>query len=131
MTTVFNRQSEKEKRRHLRKNMPETEVILWSCLKKKELDGYKFRRQYGIDRYVVDFYCPKAKLVIEIDGDSHFTDEAAEYDRQREIFIQSLGIRIIRFTNLEIRTNINGVLQAITGVLTPPSSPFSEDTSPS
>ncbi len=100
--------------------MPGAEVILWSHLKSKALGGYKFRRQYGIDRYVVDFYSPKVKLVIEIDGDYHFTDEAEEYDRQREAFIQSLGISIIRFTNLDVRRNMNGVIQVIRKALSPP-----------
>ena len=113
MTNIFNRHHEKEKRRQLRQNMPEAEVILWSHLKGKTLGDYKFRRQYGIDRYVVDFYCPKSKLVIELDGDSHFTKEAMEYDKQREAFIHSLGIKIIRFTNLEIKKNLTEVLEVI------------------
>ncbi|MBI2095125.1 MAG: endonuclease domain-containing protein [Candidatus Omnitrophica bacterium] len=113
MTTIFNRQSEITKRRQLRQNMPGPELILWSRLKGKSLGGYKFRRQYGIGRYVVDFYCPQAKLVVEVDGDSHFTDESQKYDRQREEFIRSLNIKIIRFTNLDIHRSINEVLEAI------------------
>jgi len=120
VTVIFNRQSEKEKRRQLRQNMPEAEVILWSHLQGKALRGYKFRRQYGIGRYVVDFYCAKVKLVIEIDGDSHFTDEAEKYDCQREVYIQSLGLKVIRFTNLEIRNNLEQVLEAIEKLVAPP-----------
>ena len=121
MTIIFNRQPDKTKRRQLRQRMPAAEVILWSYLKGKALGGYKFRRQYGIGRYVVDFYCPKAKLVIEIDWDSHFTDDAKEYDRQREAFIHSLGIEVVRFTNLEVCRNMDEVLQRILRVLTTPS----------
>jgi len=131
VTVIFNRQSDKEKRRQLRNSMPETEAILWSRLQRKTLRGYKFRRQYGIGRYVVDFYCPKLKLAIEIDGDSHFTDQAQEYDREREAYIQSLGLKVIRFTNLEVRNNLNQVLQVIEGFMTPPFSLNGENTSPS
>ena len=120
MTIIFNRQSDKEKRRQLRDNMPEAEVILWSRLQRKTLRGHKFRRQYGIGRYVVDFYCPKLKLAIEIDGDSHFTDQAQEYDREREAYIQSLGLKVIRFTNLEVRNNLCAVLEAIEKLVSPP-----------
>jgi very-short-patch-repair endonuclease len=113
MTYIFNNHSQKAIRQRLRHQMPAPEVILWSCLKKKTLSGYKFRRQYGIDRYIVDFYCPKAKLAIELDGDSHFTEEAREYDHQRQMFIESLGIKVIRFTNLDICKNLNGALWMI------------------
>ena len=126
MTVVFNRQPDREKRRQLRRNMPEAEIILWSHLQRKTLGGYKFRRQYGIGRYVADFYCPKLRLVIEIDGDSHFTDQAEEYDRQREAYIQSLGLKVVRFTNLEVRNNLNEVLQSIEGFMTPLSSPLAK-----
>ena len=93
--------------------MPGAELILWSRLKGKGLNGFKFRRQYGIGRYVADFYCAQVKLVIEIDGDSHFNPEAEEYDRLREKFIESAGIRVLRFTNNDIRGNLNGVLEVI------------------
>ena len=124
MTNIFNRFSETLKRRRLRRNASEVETILWSCLRKKALGNFKFRRQYGIGRYVVDFYCPSIKLVIEVDGDSHFSSEAQEYDRLREVYILSLGIKIIRFTNLEIQKNIDGVISRIAEELprlTPPS----------
>lgn len=102
--------------------MPDSEIILWSYLKRKQLNGYKFRRQYSIGNYVVDFYCPKLKLVIEIDGDSHFTLDAIKYDNTRTNFIKSVGIRIIRFTNLDIKYNIEQVLLEIIKTLRPPAS---------
>ena len=117
MTKIFNRSSEKTKRKQLRCNMPEPEVILWSRLQKSLLKGHKFRRQHGIDRYVVDFCCPKAKLVIEIDGDSHFNDESQKYDQIRSDYIQALGIKVVRFTNHEIRRNLDGVIETIEKVL--------------
>jgi len=72
MTKIFNRTDEEFKRKILRRNMPQAEVILWSKLRNKALKGYKFRRQYSIERFVIDFYCPQLKLAIEVDGDSHF-----------------------------------------------------------
>lgn len=75
--------------------------------------GYKFRRQQSIGPYIVDFYCPRLKLVIEVDGDSHFLDEAIEYDRKRQKYIESFGTKFLRFTNLEIYENIDEVLEEI------------------
>ena len=98
--------------------MPLPEIILWSRLKNKQLGGYKFRRQFGIGRYVVDFYCPALKLAIEIDGDSHFIDNAPQYDNQRQIFIESLGINVLRFTNRDVSHNVTGVLDAIVREIT-------------
>lgn len=93
--------------------MPLPEIILWAQLKNKQLSGYKFRRQFSIGRYVVDFYCPALKLAIEIDGDSHFIDSVEEYDRVRQSFIESFGIKFLRFTNLDIMNNLNNALEQI------------------
>lgn len=93
--------------------MPKPEVILWSQLQGKRFDGLKFRRQCSIGRYVVDFYCPRRKLVIELDGDSHFTDEAEKYDSTRNQYMGSLGLKVLRFTNEEVKKNLSGVLQTI------------------
>lgn len=93
--------------------MPTAEVILWAQLQKKQLYGYKFRRQQGIGRYIVDFYCARAKLVIEIDGDSHFQPGVAAYDLERQKFIESLGFTVIRFINTDIYENLSGVLDVI------------------
>ena len=110
MTRVFNTNSGKQTRRMLRKSMPEAEVILWSKLRRKQMGGYKFRRQYGVGRYSIDFYCPELELAIEVDGDSHFADGAAEKDKERENFIIQFGIRFLRFSNTDIRENLDGVL---------------------
>ncbi len=118
MTQLFNQRPEKQKRQQLRNMIPDCEIIVWSQLKGKQFFGHKFRRQCSIGRYVVDFYCPRQKLVIEIDGDSHFTDEAKKYDKVREEYIKALGLRIIRFTNHEIRTQLPNVLEAIRQALT-------------
>ena len=113
MTKVFNLKSGKQTRRSLRKSMPDAEVILWSKLRRRQVGGHKFRRQFGVGRYSVDFYCPKLKLGIEVDGDSHFLPGAKEKDSRRQSYIEQCGIRILRFTNDEVRTNLDGVLERI------------------
>ena len=92
--------------------MPKPEALLWSRLKVKAL-GYKFRRQFSIGSFIVDFYCPEIKLAIEVDGDSHFTEGAEEADRAREREIESYGITFLRFTNKDICENLDGVLERI------------------
>jgi very-short-patch-repair endonuclease len=82
-------------------------------LSRKQLMGYKFRRQYSVDRYVVDFYSPALKLAIEIDGDSHFQQGAIERDSERQRFIESFGIEFLRFTNADIYENLDGVIEKI------------------
>ena len=113
MTKVYNRSCEKNKRKMLRSNMPKGEIILWSKLKNKMLDGYKFRRQYSVGKFVIDFYCPRLKLAIEVDGDSHFSDESEPYDMARQDFIESFGISFLRFTNKEVYENLGEVLAKI------------------
>jgi very-short-patch-repair endonuclease len=97
----------------LRRSMSKAEVLLWTHLSRKQMAGYKFRRQYGVDRYVIDFYCPKLKLAIEIDGPSHVEEGASEYDKMRQSCIEALGIRFLRFRNDEVYEHLEGVLQTI------------------
>ena len=113
MTKFFNKTAEKEKRRLLRKILPKVEVVIWSRLKGKQVLGYKFRRQYSIGTYVIDFYCPALKLAVEIDGDSHFQEGAQDNDKHRQAFIESFGIQFLRFTNEDVLRNLEGVLEAI------------------
>jgi very-short-patch-repair endonuclease len=117
MTEFFNKATEKEKRRQFRNNAPQAETMVWSKLKGKQLLGYKFRRQYSVGPYVIDFYCPALKLAVEIDGDSHFEEGAKDYDCPRQSFIESFGIRFLRFTNEEVYRNLNGVLAAIAQII--------------
>ena len=93
--------------------MPKAEVILWSRLKGKKMNGFKFRRQYGAGPFVVDFYCPRLKLAIEVDGDSHFEEGAEEYDKRRQKYIEKIGIKFLRITNTDVYENLNGVMQII------------------
>jgi len=117
MTKIYNRTSEKEKRRLLRNNLTKAEIIIWSRLQRKQVLGYKFRRQFSVGSYVLDFYCPELKLAIEIDGTSHFKEGAEEYDHNRQESIEQLGIRFLRFTNTNIYRNLSGVLQTIVGTI--------------
>ncbi len=113
MTQLFNKTSEKLKRRQLRKNMTKSESIVWQKLRCKQLENCKFRNQYSVDRFVLDFYSPEIKLAIEIDGESHFQEGVAQYDEERQIFIESAGIKFLRFTNKDVYENLNGVLETI------------------
>lgn len=113
MTEVFNRTEVKGKRRALRNEMPHSEVLIWTRLRRKQVLGCRFRRQYSVGPYVLDFYCPSLKLAIEIDGDSHLAVEAQANDRERQISIEALGIRFLRFTNGEVFENMDGVVDTV------------------
>jgi very-short-patch-repair endonuclease len=101
-----------ERSKHLRKSMTPAEKFLWSKIRMKQL-GCWFYRQKPVGEYVADFYCPRAKLVVEVDGGQHFIDEIIEYDKIRNEYMEGLGLRTIRFTNTEVLTNIEGVIEAI------------------
>jgi len=110
---VFNLFTSKDKRRALRRDATPQEIILWSRLRGARIFDVKFRRQYGVGSYVVDFYCIERKVVVEIDGSQHFEVEALEYDKRRTDFLEQYGCRVLRFTNSDINTNLDGVLQII------------------
>ena len=113
MTQIFNRHEELEKRRALRNNASKAEAMLWQHLKGKQLGGLKFRRQYSVGVYVLDFYCPACRLALEIDGSSHDAENAQAYDAARQQYIEALGIRFLRFTNQDVYNNVEGVLTMI------------------
>ncbi len=119
MVKIFNKNTEKTRRKSLRKEMPPAEVALWQFLRNRQANGHKFRRQHSVDRYILDFYCPSAKLAIEIDGDSHFSEEAAQSDQVRQKVIENMGIRFLRFTNQDVYENLNGVYERILKHLPP------------
>ena len=100
--------------------MSEAEVVLWKNLKTKKLKGYKFRRQHSFGRYVVDFYCPEIKLAIEVDGGYHKSSNMKEYDPERQNFIESFGVKFLRFSNEDIFQNLPMVLSQIKSKLSPP-----------
>jgi len=112
---IHNKQELRENRRNLRSNLTPAEIRLWKCLQNKQLDGRKFRRQHSIGNYIVDFYCPEEKIAIELDGDVHFNPVNEKYDIQRDDYIKSLGIKVIRFRNCEVFENIDNILNVIRG----------------
>jgi len=103
----------KQHSRRLRENMTDAEKLLWAKIRVKQIKGYQFYRQKPIGDYIVDFYCPKTKLVIEVDGSQHLSGEMTENDRIRDKYLNSLGLRVLRFNNIEVLANIEGVLESI------------------
>jgi len=99
--------------RQLRINSTDAEKLLWSKIRKKQIKDYQFFRQKPIGNYIVDFYCKDANLAIEIDGGQHYENENIEADKRKDKFLENLGLRIIRFTNLDILKNINSVVEKI------------------
>ena len=95
----------------LRGNMTLAEILLWNQLKQKQMLGYDFHRQKPIDEFVVDFYCPRLSLAIEIDGDSH--EGKLEKDSKRQHDIEKFGIQFLRFSDEDVKRNLDGVLEAI------------------
>ncbi|NOX85766.1 MAG: endonuclease domain-containing protein [Chlorobi bacterium] len=110
---IFNRKKLKSFRKELRNNLTPAEAILWSALKNKQLEGRKFRRQHSIGKYVADFYCPREKMIIELDGADHFTPAGIEHDEKRDNYIRGLGIKIIRFENNLVYNHLEEVLEEI------------------
>ena len=99
--------------RHLRKNMTEAEHRLWHHIRHKHLDGYRFRRQHPIGKYIADFACISEKLVVEIDGGTHSEDHEVAHDQQRTIYLERKGWIVVRYGNEEIYKNLSGVLDDI------------------
>jgi very-short-patch-repair endonuclease len=99
--------------KRLRANTTPHERALWRALKELPVDGTHFRRQAPIGRYVVDFFCPAAHLIVELDGGHHNDDETAKRDRERQLWLESEGYRVIRFWNSEITGDLNAVLERI------------------
>jgi len=110
---IHNRQVLKFRRKELRNNSTPAEKLLWSMLQHSNLGGYKFRRQHSVGAYILDFYCPSEKLAVELDGDSHFTGEAIEYDRERTAYLNALNIKVLRFLNTDVYDNLNVVCEKI------------------
>jgi very-short-patch-repair endonuclease len=102
-----------ERCRNLRRNQTEAEKKLWSVLRNRQLNGVKFRRQFPVGGYIVDFYCPEYKLGIEADGGQHYQDEWKVRDELRTITLNNLGVEVIRFSDWEILNNIGGVYEVI------------------
>ena len=120
---IHNRPALKEARRELRNNPTDEERVLWNYLKGKKL-GHKIRRQHSIENYIVDFYCANKRVAIELDGAHHFTTKGRENDKQRDEFLNTLNVKILRFVNSRVRSDLNNVLKEIKYILdTTPVSP--------
>ena len=98
---------------NLRNNMTDAERRLWSKLRLKQLNGYQFYRQRVIGNYIVDFCSPALKLVIEVDGSQHYSDDVASFDKIRDKYLQDYGFKVLRFNDYEVLTNTNGVVENI------------------
>jgi very-short-patch-repair endonuclease len=112
MSYIFNQKVQKQKRQELRRLMPPAERLLWGKIRNNQL-GVKFRRQHSLEKYIIDFYSPKKKVAIELDGESHYRAGGQEYDEQRSRIIESYKIKLIRFTNKEVYENLEGVVVKI------------------
>lgn len=113
MTILYNRRELLTLRRKLRRRETPAEKATWRELRKRRLDGIKFFRQYSVDRYILDFYSPTYRLAVEIDGPYHLDEEQQKRDAKRTAELESLGIRVIRFTNDEVLSTIQSVLARI------------------
>lgn len=111
-TKFYNKPILKGIRRNLRRNMPKGERLLWNKLRRSNLE-YKFRRQFGIKNYILDFYCVKLKLAIEVDGISHADIKIFEKDCERQKYLESLGITFIRFNSEDVFNNLEQVVEGI------------------
>jgi very-short-patch-repair endonuclease len=103
--------------RGLRREMTEAEKKLWRNLRGRRFEGAKFRRQYPVTGYILDFYCPERKLAIELDGNEHALQEHAVYDRKRDERLEERGIAVLRFASADVMKNMAGVLEKILEVL--------------
>ena len=110
---VLYNQNLKQISRVLRKNSTDVERRLWSKLRRKNLDGFQFYRQRIIVNYIVDFYCPRAKLVIEVDGGQHYYGKTQNDDLKRDEYLNSIGIKVLRFSDRDVLKNMDGVLESV------------------
>ena len=117
-TQKYNRPEQKSLRRDLRKGGEAPEAVMWTLLKNRQLDGMRFRRQFGVGPYVLDFYCPEIKLGVELDGAPHFMSGNFGRDDVREEYLfREHGIRIVRFEKRDLFYNQDGVVKVILSVI--------------
>ncbi|MFS4416165.1 endonuclease domain-containing protein [Maribacter sp. 2307ULW6-5] len=100
-------------RKQLRNNPTKAESQLWKALQRSQLKGRKFRRQHSIGNYIVDFYCTRERLIVELDGEYHANPVNEEYDLNRTKYLQSLGFKILRFQNYLVFDQLDMVLETI------------------
>jgi len=108
---LHNRKSLAKRRRALRASLTPAEATLWCLLQRSQLQGRKFRRQHSIGPYIVDFYCPSERLVIELEGSAHDSESAAAWDDARERFLKAAGFTVLRLENRYVFENPEGVVE--------------------
>jgi very-short-patch-repair endonuclease len=106
----------KKKRRYLRNNMTKWEIRLWNDLKSRKMFGFKVRRQYGFNNYVVDFYCPQLKLVIEVDGNVHYFKEKMRKDREKNQSLKKENIKVVRIKVMDLEEDYESMIVYLEGV---------------
>ena len=109
----LNKNTQKRRRQQLRNDATPGERKLWRYLQNSKLEGYKFRRQQGIESYIVDFYCAELKLIIELDGGGHFDEGQIQKDKKRQRDLENWGYILLRYNNTEVMKNIEGLLEDI------------------
>jgi len=112
MPQIHNRKQLEPYRKSLRSNLTSAEATLWNHLKQNQL-GIKFRRQHSIGPFIVDFYCAKLRVAVELDGASHFTEQGMRYDEQRTLYLNRLNVKVIRFENVRVFDDLLKVLEEI------------------
>jgi very-short-patch-repair endonuclease len=115
---IYNTTERGAYRKKLRKSLTPAEATLWKCLQRSQILGRKFRRQFSIGRYVLDFYCAECRLAIELDGQGHFEINADLHEVARTKYLEGCGIRILRFENEVLFNNMEAVLEAIKAAIT-------------
>ncbi len=113
MTEIFNRRDQTVKRQVLRREAPELERRFWERLRRGQVAGARFRRQYSVGSYVLDFYCPGLKLAVEVDGPTHEGGDTPAYDTARQAFVETLGVVFVRVSNSEVYGDLDGVVERI------------------
>lgn len=110
--SVYNDPVFRERRRELRRRQTVYESLLWNEVRNRKFDGKKFVRQFSVGPYIVDFFCVKKCLAVELDGIQHETEQK-EYDEKRDDFLKGYGVKVLRFHNEEVKNNLSGVLEEI------------------
>ena len=110
---IYNLSESKLRRKDLRNDPTDAEIVLWSRLQRRQLLGKKFRRQESIGPYIVDFYCPECRVIVELDGAGHYSEEGMKHDEKRTEYLDRKGHRVIRFQNRQVLENLRGVIRAI------------------
>ena len=111
--SIFNDRAMKERRRELRRNQTAAEKLLWTYLRGRRLGGWKFKRQFSVGAFVIDFYCCAARLAVELDGSTHELAEAKENDAEKEKYLKALNIRVLRFSNDEVLSSCDTVINRL------------------